>query len=213
MAPLNRFPRRLLRRTVLGLFRHQPADRGGIEEELCAGERGEPRRLRVPLVPADEHARLGKPGVPRAVAEIARREVELFVIVGVVRNVHLPVLAQVAAVGIEDGGRIVIEPLGPLLEKRGDDHDAQFAREPAESLGTRAWHRLGEREEIVVLRLAEVRAAEQLGQADHLRAALRRITNACDRAGEVLLRVRGHPHLDEAEDHLRGIGGRHGAER
>ena len=33
-----------------------PADRGGIEEDLGALHRGEPRAFGEPLIPADQHA-------------------------------------------------------------------------------------------------------------------------------------------------------------
>jgi len=36
------------------LFAGMPADGGGIEQHHGAGKSGEPRTLRIPLVPADE---------------------------------------------------------------------------------------------------------------------------------------------------------------
>jgi len=48
---------------------------------------------------------------------------------------HLAVLAEIAAIGIEDRGGIMVKPLGPLLEQRGHDHHSQLVRQPAELLG------------------------------------------------------------------------------
>jgi hypothetical protein len=58
--------------------------------------------------------------------EIARREVELFVVGGIVRDVHLPVDAGHGAVGLEDCDGVMIEPGRPALEQRRDDHDAEL---------------------------------------------------------------------------------------
>src|SRR5256885_13650709 len=64
-----------LRLAVLGLLARVPADGGGIEEDVGAGQRGQAGRLGVPLVPA--HERADPPGgrVEGAEAEVAGREV------------------------------------------------------------------------------------------------------------------------------------------
>src|SRR5687767_5389158 len=49
-------PRLDLRGPPLGLLGRMPADRRRIEEDLRAHEARDPRGLRVPLVPADQHA-------------------------------------------------------------------------------------------------------------------------------------------------------------
>ena len=103
---------------------------------------------------------------------------------------HLPVLAQVPAVGVDDGGGVVIQPLGALLEERGDDDDAELGRERGERLGGRARDRLGQVEEPVVLHLAEVLAAEELLQADDLGAPRGGIPDA----------LHGLPHVDVGFD-------------
>ena len=71
-----------------------PADRGRIEEDRRAAQRGEARALGIPLVPADERA--DPPGlrVEGLEAEVAGREVELLVEERVVGDVHLAVEAR-----------------------------------------------------------------------------------------------------------------------
>ena len=93
VAPLDRFPGRLLLGAVLRLLRREPTDGGWVEQDLGAAQGGEARGLRVPLVPADQHPDAAKAGVPASEAEVARGEVELLVVLRIVGNVHLPVLA------------------------------------------------------------------------------------------------------------------------
>src|SRR6267154_3434999 len=91
VAALNRFPRIELLLAELLLLRRMPADGGGVEQNVRALQRGETRGLRIPLVPADQRPLRPDLRVEHAKAEIARREVELLVIRGVVGDVHLPV--------------------------------------------------------------------------------------------------------------------------
>ena len=72
VAPLDRLPRALLLGAVLGLLRREPADGGGVEQDLGAAHGGEAGRLGIPLVPADQHADPAEPGVPASEAEVAR---------------------------------------------------------------------------------------------------------------------------------------------
>ena len=125
---LDGLPGRRLAGAVLGLLRRVPADRGRVEEHVRARQRGQPRRLRVPLVPADQRADAPAGGVERAEAEVAGREVELLVEERVVRDVHLAVAAQQLAVGVDDHRGVVVDARGAPLEQRRDDHDALFAR-------------------------------------------------------------------------------------
>ena len=61
---------------------------------------------------------------PRFETEIARREVKLLVIRRIVRDVHLAILPEELAVGVDDRRGVVINAGGAFLEKRGDDDDA-----------------------------------------------------------------------------------------
>src|SRR5690606_28816293 len=118
VAPLDRLPGGLLLLAMLRLLRRAPAAGGGVEEDPRAAHGREPRRFRVPLVPADQHTDPAELRVPRAKAEIAGGEVEFLVESRIVRDVHLAVLAEIAAVGVENGGGVVVESLRPLFEER-----------------------------------------------------------------------------------------------
>src|SRR5690606_30588279 len=182
VAPLYRLPRRVLPLAVLGLLLGMPTDRSRVDQELRAAQRREPCRLRIPLIPADEHAELGGAGRERPKAQVARREIELLVVARIVRNVHLPVLADVAAPTVEHGGRIVEEPRGPPLEQARDDRHVELRRDAREALGRRAGDGLRELELRRVLGLAEVAGPEELRQHDELRALCRRVANEAFRA-------------------------------
>src|SRR5688500_5415972 len=80
VTALDRLPRVELLRAVLVFFRRMPADGGGIEENVRALERRQPRAFRIPLIPAHERSDRTDLRVERAESEIARREIELFVV-------------------------------------------------------------------------------------------------------------------------------------
>ena len=65
-------------------------------------------------------------------------------------------------------------------------------------------HRLREVEERGVFLLAEVGRAEELGQADDLGALAGRLRDRATALREVLVGVRRHRHLDEADLEARG---------
>src|SRR6187549_925720 len=113
-----------------------PADGGGVEEHLGAKQRRDPRRLRIPLIPADEDAYGGVARLPDLESvgfagtfamvikmAIARREVVLLVKQRIVRDVHLPIDAEKRAVRVDHRGRISIDARGLTLEERDDDDD------------------------------------------------------------------------------------------
>src|SRR5688572_26360781 len=129
MPALHGLPGPMLALAVLRLFLGMPADRRRIDEDLGALHRREPRGFRVPLVPADEHAELHGLGVEDFEAEIARREVILLVIARVVGDVHLAVLAEVAALRVDDGRRVVIQAGRAFLEQARDERDLELRRE------------------------------------------------------------------------------------
>src|SRR5690349_24865453 len=64
MRPLDGAPRLNLRVTPFVLLGRMPADRGRVEEHLRAEQRRDPRRFRIPLVPADQYADRGVAGLP-----------------------------------------------------------------------------------------------------------------------------------------------------
>src|SRR5438270_775695 len=65
MTALDRFPGGMLRCAKLLLFRRMPADCCGIKNNLCAVQRRQARRFRIPLVPADANANLAACCWPR----------------------------------------------------------------------------------------------------------------------------------------------------
>lgn len=69
---------------------------------------------------------------------------------------------------VEHRSGIMIKPLGALLEEAGNNHYAQLVGQGTEQLGARARNRFGQGEVGVILVLAEVERAEELGQTDDL---------------------------------------------
>ena len=120
-------------------------------------QRRQPGRFGIPLVPADADADAAELGAKALKAEIAGREIELFVVQRVVGNVHLAIEADLRAVGVEDDSRVVIDAGGASLEQRADDDDAMLLRGGGKGFARRAGNRLGLGEPAVVLGLAEVR--------------------------------------------------------
>ncbi len=115
-----------------------PADGGGIQQQLGAGQRHQARGFRIPLVPAHQHAEAADGGVDRLEAEVARGEVELLVEARIVGDVHLAVLAGDAAVGFEDHRGVVVQAGRAALEQRADQHHAVLLGQLAQALGAGA---------------------------------------------------------------------------
>src|SRR6476620_1998810 len=99
-----------------------PTDRRWVKQDLGAAERGQPRRFRIPLVPANADPNLPVLRGPRLEPEIARREVKLLVVGRIVRDMHLAILPEVLAVRIDDRGGIVVNARCAFFEKGGDDY-------------------------------------------------------------------------------------------
>ena len=129
VAPLNSLPGVVLF-GVLGRVRLVgiPANGGGINQQVGTHHGRDPGGFGEPLVPANEYAHSGKPGVEYLVTQIAGGEIKFFVVARIVGNVHFPVLSQVRSVGIEHGGGVVVQSLRPFLEQRRHDDHAQFGR-------------------------------------------------------------------------------------
>src|SRR5262249_11305777 len=107
------------------------------------------------------------------------------------------------AVGVEDGGRVVVDAGGPALEDGGDHGDAGLARDAPQRLGGRPRDWLGEVEAGRVLALAEVGRAEELGGTDDSGATTRSLAYPCRCGREVLGRIGGAAHLDETDAECR----------
>ena len=87
------------------------------------------------------------------------------------RDVNLAKLAEVLAVGVDHGGRVVVHAGQVLFVHRHDDHHLVLLGQVLHQLGRRpVGNPLGEVVPLDLLLGAEVRAVEQLLQADDLDA-------------------------------------------
>ena len=65
VTALNRFPGRMLRLAEFFFLARMPADRRRIKKNFRAAQRGQARRFRIPLVPANADADFPVRGCPR----------------------------------------------------------------------------------------------------------------------------------------------------
>ena len=89
-------------------------------DRTTSAPRPVPRAARLPDTtdPSRPACRFGRSEYRNAEAQVARSEIKFLEIERIVRDVHLAVDAEHAAVGIEDRGRVVIHARGAPLEKR-----------------------------------------------------------------------------------------------
>src|ERR1051325_4300809 len=167
---LDGLPRAVLVHAVFLFLLWMPADGGGVEENLRASHRREPRAFGIPLVPADQHSDLPELRLPRTETEVSGREIKFLVVQRVVRDVHLAVDSQELAARVDDRRGVVIKTRRAALEERRDDHDVMLLGQLLERLRGRPRNRLGEVEVFVVLDLAEILRAEKFLRADDLRS-------------------------------------------
>ena len=176
-----------------------PADGGGVEQQFGTGQRHQARGFGVPLIPADKHAKATHRGIDRLEADVAGGEVELLIEAGIVRDVHLAILAQQGAVLLEHHGGVVVQAGGAALEQRADDHHAMLLRKRAKALGARPGNRFGQVELIHRFVLAEVRAVVQFLQQDQLGTLGSRFSHARFDHGQVGGRVTVVALLDQGD--------------
>ena len=142
----------------------------GVEHHVGAVEAELAPALGEVAVVADVHADLAHRGVPHRIALVAGAEVELLPELLHVRDVHLAVLAEDAAVGVHHHRGVVVDAGLLLLVDREDVHHAELLRERGEALHDRPVGRLGVAVVLLVLGDAEVGAVEELLVAHHLGA-------------------------------------------
>ena len=127
--------------------------------------------------------------VPPVFGHVAGGEVVLLFEERIVRDVHLAIGAEHAAVGVDHGGRVAIEPRRFALVEGHHDDDVELLGERLKRVNGRAVGWLGDVEPLGFHALAEVRRVEELLQADDLRAPRGRLANTrhCARhvAGEI----------------------------
>ena len=170
----------------------------GLNTIRGAGQAERPPALgEVPVV-ADVHADPADRGVEDRVAQVARPEVELLPEALHLRKVGLAVLAQVAPVGVDHRGGVVVDARVLFLVHRRDDHDAVLPRHVLQQLGGRPVRdRLGVGVVVGVLHLAEVRPVEELLEAHHLRAVRGRRLDVVHRRRDHRILVPGPALLDK----------------
>src|SRR5260221_10986547 len=166
-------------------------DLGAVEGQ-GAGALGE-----VPVV-ADVDADLGVFGLEDGVAQVAGPEVELLPEAGDLWDVRLAILAEVTAIGVDDGGGVVVDAGLLQLIYRHDQHHLVLLGHLAHAANRRAiGHRLGELVELGILHLAEVGAGGELLQAGDLHPALRRLADEADLPLDVLLHTHAAERLNQ----------------
>ena len=202
MRALDRVPGVALRRVDGLALVELPADGRRVEEDVRAQQRRRARRFGEPLVPADEHAELARRRGVDLEAEIPGREVELLVVEGIVRDVHLAVAAHELTLLVEDDGGVVVEAGRAALEERDDEGDAELGGLLRERLGRGPRDRLRPIEAPRVLALAEVVGPEELRQTHDLGPPPRRVRDPVHGASEIARGIRLAAHLDEA--HVEG---------
>ncbi len=179
-----------------------PSDRGRIKNDLRARHRDEPRRLRIPLIPAHQDAELAARGLMRGEVEIAGSEIIFFVEARIVGDMHLAVAPGDLAAGINHDCGIVIDARRAPLEERRDNYNFTRARDIAQRVGRRPGNRLGQIEARRILGLTGVLRAKQLLQANHLRSARRRLLDTSDRLIKIAGRLSCTRHLHQPNDNF-----------
>ena len=180
-------------------------DGGRIDQQLCTVQGHEPCCLRVPLIPADQHAEAPHRSLDRPEAQIPRCEIELLVEARIVRNMHLAVLAGDAAVLLDHDSRVVVKSRSPPFKQREDKHDAEFPGNGAETLRGRSRNGLRQVTQRGILGLAEVDRIMKLLKHNKFRSTGRTLADVLCKFGDVRLDVRRtallhHSHFQDAHD-------------
>jgi hypothetical protein len=88
--------------------------------------------------------------------QIAWSKIELFVVKRVIRDVHFAILAGDGSVGVDDYGRIVIDPSGSFFKEGRDNNDLVVPGELSQGFCSRAGNGFGESKVPVIFVLAKV---------------------------------------------------------
>ena len=191
----------ILRRAELVFLCRVPADGGGIKEHFGALQRGEPRALGIPLVPADERADAAGGGIDGLETEIAGREVILLVIKRIVGDVHLAIDAGDVAVGVERNRGVVVKARARGARRAKRRWRRRASRATSASLAVDGPGIGSARSKSAqIFALAEILRAEELRQADDLaRRAARLRGCGCSAAEKVRLGIGAHAHLHQGD--------------
>src|SRR5437588_11947515 len=85
-----------------------PSDSCRIEENLRTSHCSEARRFGKPLIPANEHAHIGRAGMMSGEVEVTGSEIEFLIIAGVIRNMHFPIMTGYPTVDVNHYRGIMI---------------------------------------------------------------------------------------------------------
>src|SRR5262245_8164803 len=192
----------------------QPGDRRRrVVDDLGAGQSERPRALGEVAVVADVCADRRVPGLEHRIAQVARPEEELLPEPGDLRNMRLAILAEIAAVGVEERRGVLVHAGLLALVDRDHHRHLVLPRDRHQLLHRRAGHRLGGVVPPPILARAEVRAIEDLlqtqdldtllaGVVDHRQVFLEhRRLDIGDAARFIVDRIGG---LDQAADDITG---------
>ena len=161
VAALDGFPGAVLCFAEQGFFFGEPADGGGVEEDLGPFQSRQPGCFRVPLVPADQDTYCSEFRFECLVAQVAGREVEFFFESGVLRDVHFAVRAEEGTVCVDNPGGVVVETGGAFFKAGSDDYDAKLGGKALVGFCQRTRERVCKVEELAVFRPAEVLGREE----------------------------------------------------
>ena len=153
------------------------ADGCGVDQQFGSLQRHQPGSLRIPLVPADEHAQTAHRGLYGGEAQVAGGEIEFLVVGRVVGDVHLAILAGNAAVALQHHRGVVIQSRCAPLEQRGDDDHIQPLGQLAEEGGRLTGYRLCQVEVVHILHLTEVERVVQFLQHNQFGAPLSQVAD------------------------------------
>ena len=113
-------------------------------------------------------------------AQVAGREIKLFVVKRIVGNVHLAILAGDLSFCVDDHSSVVVNARGSLFKERSHNDNLVLFRDFAERLGSWSGNSFRKFEERDVFGLAEILRTKKLLQANNLRAFPCRLANARD---------------------------------
>src|SRR6185369_3314906 len=117
VASLNGLPCRMLGLVHLALFIRKPANSRRIEKKLSAFQCSQPGSFRKPLIPTHKSADTSVGCVVGLEAEVAGSEIEFLVIERIVRDMHLAVLPNDFAGGVDHYRRVVINAGSTFFEE------------------------------------------------------------------------------------------------
>ena len=199
VAAHHGFPSVVLASAELRFLCRLPADCRGIENDLSTGKRGKACGLWKPLIPADAGAEAAVLRVKTLEAEIARREVELFIKQRIVGNVHLAIDAGSGSVDVEDNRRVVVDARRPAFKKRANHDHAIVSCRSSDGLACGAGNGLGVVKATMVFCLARIVAGKQFLQANNVCAGGRSFCDSRNRFGHIRALLLCTRHLDNSK--------------